>query len=161
MRKNTKRSAVLAGVAAVAIGGGAAAWAAGWGVDGDGTAEATASTIKNLSMTSIISAKIYPGLSTTMSSAVSNENDFKVQLTGSVTPKIITVTPAGAEADTCKTGLAAPGILNTNFPGTPVIPAGAKNLKLTSTVTIGENLPKACAGKTIKIDYGFTGVSAA
>lgn len=157
MRKNTKRSAVIAGVALVAIGGGAAAWATGWGIDGAGDASATASTIKNLKATSTIGAKIYPGLRTTMSTAVTNENDFKVQLTGSVTPKGVTVSPADAK---CESGLLKPGILTTDFPGTPEIPAGANGMNVTSNITIGD-LPKECAGKTIKVDYTFTGVSKA
>ena len=158
MRKNTKRSAVIAGVATVAIAGGAAAWAAGWGVEGDGEATATASTITKMSATSNINGKIHPGFQTTMSSAVTNQNDFAVKLTGSVTPRIVTVTPANED---CRAAILSPGILNTDFPGTPTIPAGANGFAVTSNITIGQNLPEACAGKVIKVTYGFTGVSAA
>ncbi|GAA2869366.1 hypothetical protein Acy02nite_41230 [Actinoplanes cyaneus] len=160
MRKLSKRStAVIAGVAVVAIGGGAA-WAAnGWNIGGSGSADAEAATITDLTATSTLAGKIYPGVTTKVNSGVINLNDFPVQLTASSAA----VTSFDGTADpTCKSALAAnPGIFTTTFPDSPTIPAKATSaVPIESTVTIGD-LPQACAGKAIKINYTFQGVSKA
>ncbi|MBG0561729.1 hypothetical protein [Actinoplanes aureus] len=158
MRKITKRSAVIAGVTAVALSGGAA-WAAitGWGIEGSGEASAKAAEIKKLKATSSFTKNLYPGLATKMATTVENPNEFPVQLTGTVGVADVTVNPASND---CKTGLFAPGVITTDFPGTPTIPALTSDHAVSSDVTIG-SIPQACAGKTIKVVYTFTGVSKA
>ncbi|BCY14872.1 hypothetical protein [Actinoplanes sp. L3-i22] len=162
MRKLTKRStAVVAGVAVAVIGGGAA-WAAvtGWSINGSGSADATAASITPLTATSTLAGTIYPGVTTTVNSGVVNPNDFPVQLTASSAG----VTSFEGTTDAgCKSALIAnPAIFTTTFPGNPVIGphAAAPGQSISSSVTIGD-LPQACAGKAIKINYTFTGVSAA
>jgi hypothetical protein len=161
MRKLTKRStALVAGLAVVVIGGGAA-WAAnGWDIGGSGSADANAASITPLTATSTLAGTIYPGVTTTVNSGVVNPNDFPVQLTASSAG----VTNFDGTADsTCKGALEAnPAIFTTTFPGSPVIAAHATapGQPISSSVTIG-SLPQSCAGKAIKINYTFKGVSAA
>ncbi|MEU4237998.1 hypothetical protein [Actinoplanes sp. NPDC026619] len=161
MGKNSKRSAVVAGVAAVIIGGGAAAWAfTGWTVGGTGTADADASKIIPLTATASLGSNIYPGKVTTITMKVTNQNDFKVKLTGSISPTAFTVSGANtaAENTTCYNALianAATVVTATNFPGTPEIASGAVNASVDSNVTIGD-LPQSCAGLHIQASYTFT-----
>jgi hypothetical protein len=160
MGKNTKRSAIVAGVATVLIGGGVAAWAAtGWTIGGNGTSDAKASSITPLTATSTFANTLYPGLQTTMLTKVKNPNEFDVKLTGSVTPGAITVSGSDPDAITCKNGI-TPTTFSTNFPGTPTIGKGATDQSVTSNVTVND-LPQACAGRTIQVTYTFTGVSQA
>ncbi|WP_229071496.1 hypothetical protein [Actinoplanes sp. DH11] len=159
MRKLTKRStAVIAGTAAVVIGGGAA-WATvnGWEIGGSGTAEADTASITPLTATAQINGKIFPGKVTTITTSVNNPNEFKVQLTGTLTPtgaEVIPATPA------CLSALPNASVLSTTFPGTPEVPAGAQGFSVNSNLTVG-NIPQACAGKKIKVTYTFTSVSKA
>jgi hypothetical protein len=159
MAKFTKRSAaVIGGVAAVVIGGGAAFAAVnGWTIGGTGQAEANAATITPLTATATINGNIYPGKVTTISTAITNPNEFPVKLTGSVTPTSAVVTPATPD---CLSALTTDSVLSTNFPGTPDVPAGANGQVVTSNLTVG-NLPQACAGRNIKVTYTFTSVSKA
>ena len=158
MRKITKRSAVVAGAAAVIIGGGAAAWAVnGWTIGGKGSAEAQAATITPLEASATIKDKIYPGLKTTITTSVKNLNDFPVQLTGKIQPTKVTTSPATPE---CEKGLLADDMIITNFPGTPVVEAKTTKPNIPSAVEFGD-LPQACAGKTITVQYDFTAVSKA
>ena len=160
MRKITKRSAVVAGISAVVIAGGAAAWAAGWGIEGTGKADAKGAQIKALTATSVFDKNLYPDVTAELTTIMKNPNEFKVQLTGNAAVTGATVTPADTNADTCEAALVTPGMFNTSFPGTPEIPAGATDFEVKANVTIG-SIPKACAGKTIKINYSFDGVSKA
>jgi hypothetical protein len=156
MRKNTKRSAVVAGVATVIIGGGVAAWAVtGWDIGGSGTANASASEVKDLHAISTFNHSLYPGFEAQMATTVGNDNEFPVKLKGTVGITDVSVTPA---SDACKAGVAAPGVLTTTFPGTPTIPAGEQNFEISATVKVGE-LPQACAGRAIAITYSLPGTS--
>ncbi|MEU4428126.1 hypothetical protein AB0F81_46515 [Actinoplanes sp. NPDC024001] len=164
MRKITKRSAVIAGITAVALGGGAA-WAAiaGWNITGTGTAEATAASITKMSATSKLDKTLYPGLVTTMVTEVANGNEFPVKLTDkiSVTPTDVVVTPSDDTAVKCKENLLKTAdVIVTDFPGEPTIAAGATKQKIQSSVKIG-SLPQDCASKTIKVTYGFSGTQQA
>lgn len=180
MRTFTKRSAVIATVSALALSGGAAFAFNGWSVNGSGKANASASKITELTATSTFADAIYPGLKTKVSTVVINLNDFPVQLTSN-SAKIVDITVKGgstpriaddtARADDstrfdpaigeCKTGLAKDGVINTDFPGNPVVPSTAASKTghtITSNVTFG-SIPQACAGKSIEIKYTFAGVS--
>ncbi len=163
MRKNTKRSAVIAGVAAVAIGGGAAAWAfTGWNIGGNGSGEANASTITPLTAESSFKETLYPGIKTSMLTKVTNSNEFAVKLTGKIEikPDGVTVT-GGANDNDCKTKLlTTKDVLVTTFPGNPTVPAKTANQDITSEVKIGD-LPQSCAGANIKVSYTFTSASLA
>ena len=158
MAKLTKRSAaVAAGIAVVVIGGGAAFAANGWTIGGTGTAEANAAKITPLTATATVAGNIFPGKTTTISTAITNPNEFKVKLVGTIEPTNAVVTPADND---CLNGLGAQGVFVTNFPGTPEVAAGAKGQVVSSNLTVGD-LPQACAGKKITISYKFDSVSQA
>ena len=155
MRKMTKRSAIITGVAVAAVGAGAAAWAAnGWEIGGSGTAEAKAAEIVPLQAEGKVKGNIYPGLKTTIDLVVDNKNEFPVKLTPNVKPTTYTVTPTTPD---CFNGLTAAAVQTTNFPGDATIPAKEKKT-VVSNITIG-SLPEACAGKTLKVNYTFTAES--
>lgn len=160
MRKLSKRStAVVAGLAVVVFGGGAAFAAAnGWDILGSGTANAQASEIKNMTATTTFNKHIYPGAVVQMTTKVANPNEFPVKLTNAITVTAtdVTITPADAA---CKAGILTPGVLTTSFPGTPTIAAGATAQEVTTALTVGTTLPQGCAGKAIEVKYAFSGVS--
>jgi hypothetical protein len=156
MRKLSKRStAVIAGVAIVVIGGGAAFAAQGWTIDGAGKADGKAAEIKDLSASSTFGANLYPGVKVSLATKFKNPNEFPVVLTGAIAVKSATVAPADA---TCSTALTQGGMFTTTFPGTEEIAPGEKDV--TSEVTIGD-IPEECAGKKIRVEYTFDGLSKA
>ncbi|KUL29077.1 hypothetical protein [Actinoplanes awajinensis] len=159
MRKLSKRStAVVAGVAVVVIGGGAAWAATGWTIPGTGTANASAATIKPVTATSTFASNIFPDANINFSTKFSNPNEFAVILTGAISITGAVVTPADANATTCAAALDDAGMFETSFPGSPKLEANT-DTTVAATVKIG-SLPEACASKTIKISYSVPGVSA-
>ncbi len=166
MRKNTKRSAVIAGVAVVAIGGGAAAWAAvnGWNVKGEGTGTAKAAEILLLTATSDMGAvKVYPGLVARVDVTVQNPNEFPVKTTNAAVDAYDVTVTGGTNAKKCKDGLTAESLVAKFDPNAfvPKKQAGAAgSATVGSTVTVG-NLPEECAGGTFVVKYKFNTVSAA
>jgi hypothetical protein len=160
MRKITKRSAVIAAVAVVGIGGGAA-WAAtnGWDITGSGTGDASAATITPLTATADLgTTTVYPGLTTNTVTKIDNPNDFPVKLNGgNVTPTGVTAT-----ASACQSALmAAPSTLTASLPAGAVIGKHSTATGVTSSVTISTSFPQSCAGSHIKVTYSFTAVSTA
>ncbi|GAA2682617.1 hypothetical protein [Actinoplanes palleronii] len=162
MRKLSKRStAVIAGVAVVVIGGGAAWAATGWSILGTGTASASGAEIKPVTASSTFTKTLFPDRVIPMDTTFTNPNEFAVKLTGAITITHATATPednAGTAA-ACAGALDDPGMFNTTFPGSPTLAAGHDTVASTQ-VTIG-SIPQTCAGKTITIDYSVPGVSAA
>jgi len=160
MRKMTKRSAIIVGSAVAAIGVGAAAWAAGWAVLGEGDATAKSADIKKLTATATVTGNVYPGAQRGITLTVNNPNEFPVAVTpNSFKYKDITVT-GGKDADTCKSKLTATAFGGlTEISGTGTVPAD-KSAVVTAKLTIGD-LPQECAAKTFKLAYDFAGVSAA
>jgi hypothetical protein len=164
MRKITKRSAVIAAVAVVGIGGGAA-WAAtnGWDITGSGTGDASAATITPLSATADLgTTTVYPGLITSTVTKIDNPNDFPVKLNGgNVTPTGVTAS-VGPNASACQSALmAAPSMLTANLPAGALIAKHSAGYGVTSSVTISTSFPQSCAGTHIKVTYSFTAVSTA
>jgi|tagenome__1003787_1003787.scaffolds.fasta_scaffold20974788_4 hypothetical protein len=164
MRKITKRSAAITAATVIAIGGGAAAWAAanGWDITGTGTGDASAATITPLTASSDMgSVKVYPGLVATVAATVNNPNDFPVKLnTTDVTPTGVVIT-GGQNATNCQNALlGAPATLKASFPGGAVVPKKA-SANVASNVTVASTLPQDCSGSHIKVTYTFTGVSTA
>jgi hypothetical protein len=167
MRKNTKRSAVIAGVATVIIGGGVAAWAAnGWSLTGTGSGEAQAAQIHPLTATTSLGDKtIYPGAKVTATTSVNNPNEFGVKLDTSV--KATNVTLSSGQTNSCTDVLnqalntpGTSGAIVASFPTTPTILA-KQSTSVASSVVIPMELPQSCAGSRLKISYSFTGVSQA
>jgi hypothetical protein len=163
MRKITKRSAAIIGATVVAIGGGAA-WAAtnGWDIKGTGTAQGDAATIVEMEASADLGAKkVYPGLTTQVTTVVKNANDFPVNLDPTkFTPTAVVVT-GGSNASACQSALeAAPNTLVASFPaGAPKIVAKSTGQGVTTNIAIANTLPQECAGSHIKVTYTFTGVS--
>ncbi|MFF5079855.1 hypothetical protein ACFY36_22615 [Actinoplanes sp. NPDC000266] len=150
----TKRSAIVTATAVLAVGAGAAAWAAnGWTVDGKGTASAEGAEIKALNAHAAVVDKLYPGVVTKISLTVDNPNEFPVILDKAITPTKFTVDPATPK---CEQGLLT-AVKSTDFPGTPTVQA-KKSATVESNLTIGE-LPQDCAAKKIQLEYTFKAVS--
>jgi hypothetical protein len=165
MRKITKRSAIIATAAVVAIGGGAAAWAAGWNIGGTGTGDASAASITPLTAAiDLGSTTVYPGLVVNVTGKVNNPNDFPVQVTdANVVPTGVVVTggTAPSDAGACQNSLlGTPAVLTQNFLGTPIIAKNSTGTDVNSHVVIGD-LPQTCAGTHIKVTYSFTGIQKA
>ncbi|GAA2614348.1 hypothetical protein [Paractinoplanes durhamensis] len=162
MGKNSKRSAVVAGVVAVLIGGGAAAWAfTGWNVGGTGTADATAASIKALTGTADLGGTLYPGRSVNATAAVTNPNDFPVVLNNG-----IVTTSVKASGGNSKTGLAdcntalANSDISASFSNTPSLGVSPSPQNVGLAVTVNE-LPQVCAGLHIQVSFTFSGVQTA
>ena len=157
MRKMTKRSAIITATAVAAVGVGAAAWATGWSLTGEGTATADAAEIKPLSATGSISGKIYPGATAGVTLKIVNDNDFPATFTASsIALRDVEVTKGDADG-TCKKSLPAQLVTGTTLSGTPRIEAN-ESADVTAEVTIGA-LPQVCAGKSFTLKYTFAGVS--
>ncbi len=163
MRKNTKRSAVIIGVATAVAGAGVAAWAAGWGVEGKGSANAEASTVKEMSATTELATTIYPGAKVQATTTVKNDNDFRVQLNGPLKAKNVELVGKGngggaACVSAINTGLGQ-GLEFAAFPSNKIVDKG--NTSVSTTLQIPMELPQDCAGNKLKINYTFSGISAA
>ncbi|GID25382.1 hypothetical protein [Paractinoplanes brasiliensis] len=161
MRKMTKRSAIVTGVAVAALGIGATAWAASWLVTGSGSGTASAAKIEKLEATAKVNGNVFPGAKTTITLTVNNKNEFPVQIDPtSFVPKPVKVTPAGAEATTCANNLKPSAITDLKIiKGDGKVPAKSK-AEVTADLLIGD-LPQECAGKSFELDYDFSGTSAA
>lgn len=164
MRKITKRSAAIIAASVIAVGAGAAAWAAvnGWDITGSGTATGKAASIVPMTASADMrGVKVYPGLVTTVTTLVTNANDFPVKLnTTAVQPTGVEVSGTPT-AGACQTALAsAPSTLTATYPAwAPKIAAHAEDQAVSADVAIANTLPQSCAGADIKVTYNFTGVS--
>ncbi|MBU2671034.1 hypothetical protein KOI35_46810 [Actinoplanes bogorensis] len=145
MRKMTKRSAVVAGVAVAAIGVGATAWAAGW-FQGSSTTYAASSTIGEMTAfvdlrtqaTTTNPMRFYPGKTLTLTKVtVTNPNDYAVRI---ASVSAITVTNAG-ECTQSKAGFALTDLTTAAFPSgsTPEVTLG--------NLTMSPNASEDCAGQ--------------
>jgi hypothetical protein len=98
MRKITKRSAAVITAAVVAVGGGAAAWAA-WSVSGSATASASAGSAAPVGVVNAqLTGPLVPGAGTGVQFKVTNTNPFKVRVTGASLSDFAT-TQTGCNAD--------------------------------------------------------------
>jgi hypothetical protein len=159
MRKSAKRSAVIATVAAVAVGGfGVTAWAAGWFATGTATGTAQSEDIKPLSATIVLNGKIYPGATRTATVKVNNPNEFKVALDTASAP-IFTVkkVPGGADNSACASTL-TPAIISLGNPsGSTTIGGQAVEQPISLPVTVSPNLDAACASSEVTMSMTFGG----
>ena len=158
MRKMTKRSAIITGVAVAAVGAGATAWAAGWLVEGSGTGSADAATITALDGKATLADKIYPGAKTQILVEVDNKNEFPVKVDpASFKPTQFAV--VGDNGGDCAKGLGVNAVKSTALKDNPTIPAKDK-ATVKADLTVGD-LPQACVGKKFTLSYTFSGTSAA
>ena len=164
MRKNTKRSAIVAAVGAVIIGGGAAAWAFGWGVTGTGTATGKTSDVVPLtSVTDLGGQNVYPGAKATVWTTVTNPNDFPVKLKDDAV-KVTKVYTVNGSTKSDNDGCAGPinsaipqnGLIIPSFIGTPIVPGKNGTKQVSLEVNVGD-IPEECANQNIEVLYSFTG----
>jgi hypothetical protein len=158
MRKLTKRSAVIAGAAVVAVGGlGVAAFANGWLVNGSGSATATSSEVKAMNADITLNGNVFPGRSLNAVASVDNPNEFPVLLTG-LTYTGVEVKKGTADNDACESKL-TPNSITPTLPSTsPKITPGNDRI-VTIPITIDPNLADECAASTFKVYFDFTGQS--
>lgn len=160
MRKITKRSAAIGAASLLAVGAGAAAWAAGWGVTGAGTASASTSAIKPLSATAELNGNVYPGKVTTATIKVTNTNDFPVNLTG-VTPGTFSATKkvgAGSPNPACAATLTASSV-TMDLSGTHKVDGEGAVTTFDVPVMVSDSLDASCAGSAITMAFTFAGTS--
>jgi hypothetical protein len=157
MRKITKRSAAILAATAVAVGGGATAWAAGW-FTGTGSATASSATAQPVRAWATLTPgeKLWPGQKRTANLAVTNNNDYPVQITNATD---VTVTVAGNAGD-CKN----PDIKLGNVPNDVVIAPKTVATGTTPNITpwaefiqMGQDAELACANKTFVIEFKLDG----
>ncbi|WP_305785142.1 hypothetical protein [Symbioplanes lichenis] len=159
MSKTAKRSAVIATVAAVAVGGlGVTAWAAGWFAEGTATGTAQSSDIQPLAATITLDGKVFPGARRNATVSVTNPNDFKVALNKAEAPTFSAKKTDGTENAACAGTLNANVVKITGFSGSPTIAAGAKGQAITLPVEIGD-LDQKCAGSLLTVTMKFGGTS--
>lgn len=161
MRKITKRTAAIFAASVIAVGGGAAAWAAvtGWTIGGEGKATGDAAKIVKMEATAKVGDKVYPGWTGKVATEVDNPNEFPVKL--STTPLQVTgFTVKGAPA-ACEADLKAQkeAVLVAAYPASaPAVAAKAQKSKVDATFTVG-SLPQSCAGASFEVAYTFSGTS--
>jgi hypothetical protein len=153
MRKLTKRAAVIATGAVIAVTGSTAAfaYAAGW-FKGDGTAAATTAEIKNVHAAITVSGHIYPGLSVPIvASQIDNPNDYPVQINGI---SVASVTdPSGAGCDQSKAGFSFDGLPS----GTKVAKGfSAQNVAL-GNIVMSATADPVCAGRALTVNLTLAG----
>jgi hypothetical protein len=152
MRKITKRAAVIATTAVIAVGGGTAAfaYAAGW-FHGDGTATASTSAIKNVNAVVTVSGPVYPGKVIAITNAqVANPNDYPVLVTG-VTVASVT-DPSGAGCDQSKAGFSF-----SEVPSTKVESGQTPGNVSLGKMTMSPDADPVCAGHTLTVNLTLAG----
>jgi hypothetical protein len=156
MRKMTKRAAVIATGAVIAVTGSTAAfaYAAGW-FKGDTAVTATTSAIANVHATIVVANNaanhLYPGRSVPVSaSTISNPNDFAVQINSIGNISSISGAPncGGNEAQ----------LTFSEMPSGTTVPAHTTSANVPlGKVTMGVTADPACAGATLTVNAALTG----
>lgn len=152
MRTMTKRAAVIATGAVLAVAGGTAAfaYATGW-FKGDGTATATTSEIKNVSAKITIADRIYPGKSISIkTNQIDNPNDYPVLIKG-ISVAGIAGNPGGC--DQSKAGFSF-----NSLPANTTVAAGrsATNVDL-GNIVLSQDADPVCANKTLTVNLTLAG----
>jgi hypothetical protein len=151
MRKISKRAAVIATTATLALGGGVAY--AAWLVNGSGAATATsASTVASLTTDALtVSGGLYPGAVRNVQVVVRNSNEFPVEITNISDTGELTVnpsTPACASSNVFFTPTA--------YPDGVIVPATG-GLAMQGTVSMRSDAPEACKGKAFGVNLAIAG----
>jgi hypothetical protein len=152
MRKMTKRAAVIATGAVIAVTGSTAAfaYAAGW-FKGDGTAAATTSAIQNVHASITVSGHVYPGLSVPLtSSPVSNPNDYPVRITGITVADV--ADPSGAGCTQSKAGFTFDSL-----PGDATVATNTTSNVNLGKMKMSETADPVCAGRTLTVNLTLAG----
>jgi hypothetical protein len=162
MRKITKRSAAIAAAAVIAVGGGAAAFASGWLVDGNGTANATGAKVQNMNADVALNGTVFPGRLLTATAKIDNPNEFPVNITG-ITGGSIAAKRSGAVDTACTNALTQLGAaaITPQPPasGSSKIIAGAVDQAISMTIKISDDFPQACQDADITATFTFKGTS--
>ena len=165
MRKMTKRSTAIVAASVIAVGGAGAAWAA-WTVNGGGTAQASASSAKQLVVSSVavsdLNGGLYPGGSTAITIKVKNKNPFPTRLT-SVTLGAVTV---DAEHPGCQVANVQV-VRNPALPADVTVAAGTeaapfeKDIVLANAISMIADAEDGCQGAGFTVAATISAQSAA
>ncbi|WP_306204219.1 hypothetical protein [Actinoplanes sp. RD1] len=160
MSKTAKRSAVIATVAAIAVGGlGVTAWAAGWFAEGTATGTAQSEDIKPLSATITLDGKIFPGAKRNAIVKVNNPNEFKVALNKAEAPTFTARKLSDNSNNTaCASKLTASVIKFGGLDGSTTIAGKAEGQEIKLPVEILD-IDQACAGSELSMTMKFGGTS--
>jgi|SRR3954469_24113168 hypothetical protein len=153
MRKISKRAAVIATTATLALGGGAAY--AIWAVGGVGAVNATSSSVAPLTATTVnMTEKLYPGVQRSVTVDIKNSNDFPIVVSGltrgivdssdatACSPDYIDFVPSAIPAGT------SVGMKSGSTDGT---------LTLGGVVSMKNDAPLGCASKTFTVHVNVAG----
>jgi hypothetical protein len=150
MRKISKRAAVIATTATLALGGGAAY--AAWLVNGAGVAGASSASVAQLTTDDLtVSGGLYPTAVRNVQVVVRNSNEFPVDITSITDSGGLTVTPTDA-------GCASSNVFftPTAYPDGVTVPA-AGGLAMQGTVSMRSDAPEACKGKAFGVHLTIAG----
>jgi hypothetical protein len=155
MRTITKRSAAIASAAVLAVGAAGGAWAAGWLVNGTGSATATTASITDMTATVEVVGNLYPGKQIDAVAKVTNPNEFPVTITD-ISNLVLTVTKNNSVNALCTIANAK---IVPSFPASATINAGAVNQEITIPVAMGTDASADCAGSAFLLGFKFKGES--
>jgi hypothetical protein len=152
MRKITKRSIAITTAAVVAVGGGAAAWAA-WTVSGSATASANAGSAVPVTVVNAgLIGPLIPGPGTGVKFRVENPNAFTVRVSGA------TLGAFASARESCPSDnfVAGPG----SMVGTVDIPAGnGADIGWNNAVKLKASPDDACQGAPLTFSVNVTAAS--
>ncbi|MFG1608604.1 hypothetical protein [Actinoplanes sp. NPDC049265] len=156
MKRNSKRAAIVAATAVVAIGGGAAAWAA-WFSTGSASASGTAGTSANVDVENLaIVGNVRPGHPADLQFQLHNQNDYAVNVTGLDVTSITSSTPGCTASDAfikSLTSVPAPGLIAAS--------ATTSTINWVGAVKTIADPDDACKGASLTVTVSVTAESAA
>jgi hypothetical protein len=152
MRKITKRSIAITTAAVVAVGGGAAAWAA-WSVSSSATASAQAgSAVPVQIVNAVLTGPLIPGPGTGVRFRVENTNPFAVNVSAATLTQFAT-TKSGCGSGNFQAG-------EGTFPGPLAIPAGnGADITWDNAVKLKANPDNDCQGAPLTFSVNVTAAS--
>jgi hypothetical protein len=154
MRKITKRSAAIAAAAVLAVGAAGGAYAAGWLVNGEATASATAAEAKDLNATVTVNGAVYPGASLPVTVAVNNENAFAVKVTKiDIKPGSYKIN-GGANKGGCNASTASLDLDKAPLVGMTIWP-GQHNYVINNVAKMGADAHNDCQLATFSAGFTF------
>jgi hypothetical protein len=159
MRKITKRSAIIATAAVVAVGGAGAAFAA-WSLNGSGDASTTAGSASPLTVSGVqVVGTLVPGSKASVQFTAQNPNSFPVKISG-IQYSDVVVTGAGMTG--CPTNnLQQVGLTDAPLPtdlALPASPAGGstKTITYANSVRLKANPDNGCQNATFSFKVNLT-----
>ncbi|MGW4210215.1 hypothetical protein ACWEIJ_19660 [Lentzea sp. NPDC004789] len=144
-----KRTAVIAAVAVVAVGGGVAY--AAWSSTGSGTGTVTSTTSANSAITPVSGSGLYPGVTVDVVVSIDNPNSYPVKVTSI------------ADSSSSVNGGCAAGTVTTSSTGTDFTPVVAAHgsQQYTLKAKMNADAAEACKSITFTVPLNAQLVSAA